>query len=234
VEAPSVPENEINILLVDSVQLRSQLLLGALRRHRQFKVTLCNLDGDSVLQTLKAGLSDVVVMGSDHPEASDSLSLVRRINLSHPEVATVLLTQRTDRNLVVNIFRSGARGIFCYGESHLGELCRCIRRVHEGQIWANAEQLRYLLDELTHVPALRVLDASGDNLLSEREEQVVGLVADGLTNRAVAAELGLSENTIKKYLFRIFEKVGISTRVELVLYAFHHGRTREAEWVPGN
>jgi DNA-binding NarL/FixJ family response regulator len=44
----------------------------------------------------------------------------------------------------------------------------------------------------------------------------------------------LSENTIKKYLFRIFEKVGISTRVELVLYAFHHGRTREAEWVPGN
>lgn len=229
-----MPENEINILLVDSVQLRSQLLLGALRRHRQFKVTLCNLDGDSVLQTLKAGLSHVVVMGSDHPEASDSLSLVRRINLSHPEVATVLLTQRTDRNLVVNIFRSGARGIFCYGESHLGELCRCIRRVHEGQIWANAEQLRYLLDELTHVPALRVLDASGDNLLSEREEQVVGLVADGLTNRAVAAELGLSENTIKKYLFRIFEKVGISTRVELVLYAFHHGRTREAEWVPGN
>lgn len=229
-----MPENQINILLVDSVQLRSQLLLGALRRHRQFKVTLCNLDGDSVLHSLKAGLSDVVVMGSDHAEASDCLSLVRRINLSHPEVATVLLIQRTDRNLVVNTFRSGARGIFCYGESHLGELCRCIRRVHEGQIWANAEQLRYLLDELTHVPALRVLDASGDNLLSEREEQVVGLVADGLTNRAVAAELGLSENTIKKYLFRIFEKVGISTRVELVLYAFHHGRTREAEWVPGN
>jgi DNA-binding NarL/FixJ family response regulator len=229
-----VPENQINILLVDSVQLRSQLLLGALRRHRQFKVTLCNLDGDSVLHSLKAGLSDVVVMGSDQVEASDCLSLVRRINLSHPEVATVLLIQRTDRNLVVNTFRSGARGIFCYGESHLGELCRCIRRVHEGQIWANAEQLRYLLDELTHVPALRVLDASGDNLLSEREEQVVGLVADGLTNRAVAAELGLSENTIKKYLFRIFEKVGISTRVELVLYAFHHGRTREAEWVQGN
>jgi DNA-binding NarL/FixJ family response regulator len=229
-----VPENQINILLVDSVQLRSQLLLGALRRHRQFKVTLCNLDGDSVLHSLKAGLSDVVVMGSDQVEASDCLSLVRRINLSHPEVATVLLIQRTDRNLVVNTFRSGARGIFCYGESHLGELCRCIRRVHEGQIWANAEQLRYLLEELTHVPALRVLDASGDNLLSEREEQVVGLVADGLTNRAVAAELGLSENTIKKYLFRIFEKVGISTRVELVLYAFHHGRTREAEWVQGN
>lgn len=231
-----MPDNDqdINVLLVDSVQLRSQLLLGALRRHRQFKVALCDLDGDSVLRIVKAGLSDVVVMGSDHPEASDSLSIVRRINLSHPKVATVLLIQHTDRNLVVNTFRSGARGIFCYGKSDLGELCRCIRRVYEGQVWANAEQLRYLLDELTHVPALRVLNASGDNLLSEREEQVVGLVADGLTNRAIATELGLSENTIKKYIFRIFEKLGISTRVELVLYAFHHGRAREAEWVLGS
>jgi DNA-binding NarL/FixJ family response regulator len=58
-------------------------------------------------------------------------------------------------------------------------------------------------------------------------------VADGLSNRNVAAELGLSEHTVEKYLFRIFEKLGISNRVELVLYAMHNGADQPAEWIAG-
>ena len=73
-----------------------------------------------------------------------------------------------------------------------------------------------------------MVDASGQHLLTYREEQVVALVADGLTNRDVASELGLSEHTVKKYLFRIFDKLGISNRVELVLYAVHHGLPQTA------
>ena len=61
---------------------------------------------------------------------------------------------------------------------------------------------------------------------------MVALVADGLTNRGVAAELGLSEHTIKKYMLRIFDKVGISSRVELVLYAMSHSENRPSEWMP--
>ena len=76
------------------------------------------------------------------------------------------------------------------------------------------------------------VDSTGRSLLTPREEQVVALVADGLTNRGVACELGLSEHTIKKYLLRIFDKVGISSRVELVLYALSHGEHRPAEWMP--
>ena len=64
--------------------------------------------------------------------------------------------------------------------------------------------------------------------LPRRKAQVVALVADGLTNRDVASELGLSEHTVKKYLFRIFDKLGISNRVELVLYAVHHGLPQTA------
>ena len=78
---------------------------------------------------------------------------------------------------------------------------------------------------------LQVLSACGDKLLTSREEQVVALVADGLSNRNIATELGLSEHTVKKYLFRIFEKLGISNRVELVLYAVHHGSSQQPEWI---
>jgi DNA-binding NarL/FixJ family response regulator len=71
-------------------------------------------------------------------------------------------------------------------------------------------------------------------LLTPREEQVVALVADGLSNREVAQELSLSEHTIKKYLFRIFDKLGISSGVELVLYALSHAATRvKLEWIAG-
>jgi DNA-binding NarL/FixJ family response regulator len=62
---------------------------------------------------------------------------------------------------------------------------------------------------------------------------VVALVAESLSNRDIARELNLSEHTIKKYLFRIFDKLGISSRVELVLYAVNHGAPLQAEWLAG-
>jgi DNA-binding CsgD family transcriptional regulator len=68
-----------------------------------------------------------------------------------------------------------------------------------------------------------VLNTHGSSLLTPRQEQVVALVAEKLGNREIARELNLSEHTIKKYLYRIFEKLGISSRVELVLYAVNNG-----------
>jgi DNA-binding NarL/FixJ family response regulator len=106
-------------------------------------------------------------------------------------------------------------------------------RVADGQIWANTEQLNYILELISEVPSLRVLNSHGDNLLTPREEQVVALVAEGLGNRTIARELNLGEHTVKKYLFRIFEKLGISSRVELVLYAVNNGDPRQAEWLAG-
>ena len=100
-------------------------------------------------------------------------------------------------------------------------------------MWANSEQLQYLIETVTQVPSLRMVNARGSRLLTAREEQVVALVADGLSNREVARELGLSEHTVKKYLFHIFDKLGISSRVELVLYAVSHGGAWQAEWVAG-
>jgi DNA-binding NarL/FixJ family response regulator len=105
--------------------------------------------------------------------------------------------------------------------------------VAAGQIWANAKQLNYVMDALSEVPSLRVLNSRGSRLLTPREEQVVALVAEGLGNRQIASELSLSPHTIKKYLFRIFEKLGVSTRVELVLYAVNNGDPRQAEWLAG-
>ena len=221
------PSKAIAVLVADSNHMQSQLLASALRRRPEFNVSWCESKGGSILGTIVDKPIDVVLMNARH-----GLTVVRNLHLSHPEIAKVLLIENSDRNTVVDAFRAGVRGLFCFSDSPFRLLCKCIQCVHQGQLWASNEQLEYLVETITHVPSLRVVNSNGHKLLTPREEQVVALVADGLSNRDVARELGLSEHTIKKYLFRIFDKVGVSSRVELVLYAVTRGAVRSAEWVP--
>ena len=224
----------IRVLVADSNQTECQLLVGALRQRPEFDVVCCAADIEAIVQAIMAFPAQIAIVNTDRPrDESPDMTLVRRFHLAHPEIPKIVLINSGDREVALNAFRSGARGLFCFAEYPFLLLCKCIQTVHQGQVWANSEQLQYLIEAVAQVPSLRVLNASGLKLLTPREEQVVALVADGLSNREIAQELGLSEHTVKKYLFRIFDKLGISSRVELVLYAFSHGGAREAEWVAG-
>lgn len=224
----------IGVLIADSNRMQAQLLTTALRRHPEFRISTCRMDADSILQAVASRLARVALLTLS-PQAGlpEAIVTLRSFHLSYPQIPKVLLADSCNRELVVSAFRSGARGIFSLTDSNLRLLCKCLLRVAEGQIWANSEQLNYVMDLFSEVPSLRVLNSRGMRLLTPREEQVVALVAEGLANRQIARELNLSEHTIKKYLFRIFEKLGISTRVELVLYALNNGDPRQAEWLAG-
>ena len=224
----------IGVLVADSNQMQCQLLVGALRRRPEFHVSSCGVDMNVILSAIADFPVDVILMNADHPKlAGRDMANVRRLHLAHPHIAKVLVLGQSDHDSVVNAFRSGVKGLFCFADYPFRLLCKCIQSVHQGQVWANSEQLQYLLETVTQVPSLRMVNACGVRLLTPREEQVVALVADGLSNREVARELGLSEHTVKKYLFHIFDKLGISSRVELTLYAMSHGGARQAEWVAG-
>jgi DNA-binding NarL/FixJ family response regulator len=217
----------IAVLVADSNQMHSQLLTSALRRRSEFRVTCCELESNAVLDAVLANEVDVVLMSPQN-----DLSAIRALHLAHPEIAKILLVESSDRNTIVNAFRAGVRGVFCFADFPFRLLCKCIQCVHRGELWISNEQLEYVVETIAQVPSLRVVNSNGFKLLTPREEQVVALVADGLSNRDVAHELGLSQHTVKKYLFRIFDKVGVSSRVELVLYAVTRGASRNAEWVP--
>jgi DNA-binding NarL/FixJ family response regulator len=224
----------VGVLIADSNRMQAQLLTGALRRRPDFRVRHCRMDTVAILEAVTAAVPSVALLCFSAPAGlGDTVMTVRRFHLSHPDIAKVLLVSSCDRELVVSAFRSGVRGIFTITDSNLRHLCKCLVRVAEGQIWASTEQLNYLIDLVSEVPSLRVVNAGGESILTPRQEQVVALVAEGLGNRQIARELNLSEHTVKKYLFRIFEKLGISTRVELVLYAVNNGDPRQAEWVAG-
>lgn len=222
----------IAVLVADSNRMQAQLLTSALRRHSEFRVAHCSLDSTSILQAASSRAPGVVLLSLNAAaNVEETVAILHRFHRSHPHIPKVLLVESVDRELVVSAFRAGVRGIFSLADSNLRLLCKCISRVASGQVWANTEQLNYILELVSEVPSLRVLNAQGSNLLTPREEQVVALVAEGLGNRQIAVELNLSEHTIKKYLFRIFEKLGVSTRVELVLYAVNNGDPRHAEYL---
>lgn len=222
----------IRIVLAENSQLQSQLLTSAFRRRPEFRVSPCPLDLDLIFRQLQSAASDVAVFVPGQRE-EEGFSIIRNVRVAYPAVPVVLLLESYGRDSVINAFRSGVKGIFSFSEAPFRALCKCITCVAGGQVWMNAEQSHHLLDLVCQVPSLRVISDTGRSLLTPREEQVVALVAEGLGNRAVSRELSLSEHTVKKYLFRIFDKLGVSNRVELVLYAVNHSESRSAEWVAG-
>src|SRR5437870_11592134 len=108
------------------------------------------------------------------------------LHVSHPETKVIILCSFPQNDLVVDAFRAGAKGIFCRAEP-FESLCKCIKAVHTGQVWANSTQLRLILGALIDSSPLKVADSNGPSLLARRETEVVGFITDGLTDRDYSA-----------------------------------------------
>jgi DNA-binding NarL/FixJ family response regulator len=227
--AMSLPDvsDVIRILAADNTRMSSQLLATALERDQHFQVLDCPADGQEIISAVMSERPAVVVLSAEvDGNPSKGFDLAREIHGLRPEIRVVMLLDSSERDAVLEAFRVGACGVFSRNES-LKSLAKCICCVSQGQIWANSREIRYLLDALRGALPMRVIDAKGRDLLSRREQQVVRCVAEGLSNREVAQRLGLTEHTVKNYLFRIFDKLGVSKRVEVALYAYHLGGTPE-------
>jgi DNA-binding NarL/FixJ family response regulator len=161
---------------------------------------------------------DVLLISSNLEGEAAGLMLAREASALHARLKVVMLLERSERESVVEAFRAGCKGVFCHAQS-VKELTKCLACIHRGQIWASSQELNFVLEALREPRPLRVINADGLVPLTEREMAVVRCVAEGLTNKDVAAELGLSTHTVKNYLFRIFDKLGVSSRIELIRYA---------------
>lgn len=208
----------IRILLADSSQTQAQLLSSALRRQPGLSVTCCRSELSNCLQALRSIQVDMVLVSDSPTDHIHLIDVLRGLHTSHPQIGLILLLDSYDRSVVVDALRAGARGLFCRTSQPFRALCRCISVVHQGQLWANTEQIGYLIEALKSAPPTRVINARGEGLLTPREDQVVSLVAEGICNREIAQQLGVKEDTVKKSLLRIYDKLGVSNRIELVLY----------------
>jgi DNA-binding NarL/FixJ family response regulator len=210
----------IRVLIANSNQTQSQLLGRALRRQPGMAITSCRSELSACLEALRSSPVDIVLLGDG--ASGQLIETLRGLHTSDPHVGLVLLLDSYDRSLVISALRAGARGLFCRECQPFRALCRCISVVYQGQFWATTEQIGYAVEELTSAPAPRIVNVKGAVLLTPREEQVVSLVSEGIGNRQIAQHLAIKESSVKKYLLRIYDKLGVSNRVELVLYALSH------------
>jgi two-component system, NarL family, nitrate/nitrite response regulator NarL len=216
-------ETSIRVFVAGAKLMECQLLATALQRSRQrIEVVGFAVDAGGILEGLRLNSADIAVVGASLKDGKLSgFDTIRNLRNTFPQLRTIVLLDSAAPAMIVEAFRSGAHGILSRDEP-FELLCKCIHAVFSGQIWANSKQLQVVVDALSkNVPPARIRNARGANLLTQREEGLVHLVAEGRTNRDISRHLNLSEHTVRNYLFRIFNKLGTSNRLELALYAIH-------------
>ena len=208
-------QQRIHILVVDRDRMGSQLLAESLARDSSFEITAL-ASASEVLSAAVTRRSDVTLISFDCDNVPrKGLQVARNLSAHRPGVHTVMLLEANTREAVVASFRCGATGVFCRSEP-LPELHSCIKRVNRGEIWASSSQSQYLLDSIRSTPSCDGVREGKMEMLSKRELEVVQCAAQGQSNRQIADNLQLSEHTVKNYLFRAFEKLGVSSRFQLL------------------
>ena len=211
------------ILVADAVAMSCQLLVDALLRSKRFDAVAATTPEEVVLALDRDRFDVVLISTSFSPEPLDGLRFVSEIRDLYRDVSIVVLLDTVERNLVVEAFRCGAHGVFSRSDSFQA-LCKCILCVQEGQVWASSAELQFVLEALVNPIPIETRALPNSRPLSKREDEIAHMVAEGFSNREISERLDLSEHTIKNYLFRVFEKLGVSTRVELTLYALKRGK----------
>jgi DNA-binding NarL/FixJ family response regulator len=215
-----IGQKPVRLIIADASTMGCELLQTSFRRFpQQFAIAACEVSSDELVRSTARGNADVALINADLQDGRlMGLEALRILHISHPEIRCVIIFDTWRDELILHAFRAGAKGVFCRSEC-FDRLCTCIQSVHNGQVWANSSQLLLLLEAFTNTTPVRVTDAKDMVLLTKRESQVVLWISEGLPNREISLKLGISEHTVSNYLFRIFNKLGVSNRLELALYA---------------
>jgi len=232
VQSPAVPvQNPLRVLAADSTSMSTQLLAEALAREAPFKMIESAPTPASIVTLAMGEKPHVAVISAKLGEKDTAgFEAVREIRTQCPDTRVIMLLDTSERTSVTEAFRTGAHGIFCRTEP-FRSLAKCIHCVHLGQVWASSRELQFILEALAQ-PTFANFPGIGGSLLSAREVDVVRCVAEGLTNRQIAHRLSLTEHTVKNYLFRIFDKLGVSSRVEVLLHVLGKANIHRPTAVP--
>jgi DNA-binding NarL/FixJ family response regulator len=220
-------------VLIVGRRIYTQLLAVALRQGQYFDPVEAGFEEAAAAVSNHRPHVAVIDAASDS-EPSKALDTVRHLRGAlHSHIQVVVLLESNRPQLVLEAIRAGASGVLSRDESP-DVLKRCICSVHRGQVWASSSALRLMLEALRSALPAQLVDFSGKPLLSRREQDVVRGIAEGMTNREIAEHLKLSAHTVKNHVFKIFDRLGVSSRVEVVLYAMSQASQNRRQMAPSD
>lgn len=177
-------------------------------------------DGVEAVERVKELKPDVLLLDLMMPR-KNGLEVLKELSETETGVLPILLTAAIEREETVEALRLGARGVILK-DSATQMLYKCIRAVMNGEIWVGRERMADVMQALRRIEKVPATDTSPASRLTPRELQVIAAILEGASNKDVGKQHGLSEQTVKNHLSNIFDKLGVSNRLEMALYAVHH------------
>ena len=174
-------------------------------------------NGDEAVSLSAERNPDVVLMDLEMP-VLDGIEATKRIRATQPDVAVVVLTSFSDRGRILSALDAGAAG-YLLKDAEPDALARAIEAAARGEAPLDPKAARELLSVRRAAP-------SPTDALSDREREVLELVAQGLPNKLIAQRLGISEKTVKAHLTSVFRQIGVTDRTQAALWAQRHGVSR--------
>jgi len=225
--APSEPR-KIRIVVADDHPIFRDGLCRLLALEPDFEVVAQAQDGRQVLDVLQTHEPDILLLDLRMP-GLDGLATLQRLQTGKHKTRVIVLTASEDKNEFVQAMKLGTSGIVLK-QSATDLLIKSIRKVNAGEIWLDSNTTAAVMRQFAtgaDEPAPAGAPAASGrererSLLSQREREIVALVAQGFKNKEMAEKMFISEQTVKNHLHNIFDKLGVSDRLELALYAIHN------------
>ncbi len=217
-----MPDAPIRVLVVDDHTLVCKGIAALLREIGGFEIIGEAADGHQAVSAAQALNPDVILIEPVLPGLSGA-EAIHQILATRPQARILVLSNLSSEDQLVATVRAGAMGCLLKDAEPL-ELARAIRALHRGEPWLAPALARRILYEISHPGNSRhVAGPKGFEHLTNRESTVLGLVAKGLGNRAIAGRLRVSEATVRTHVSHILGKLHLSNRVQAVLFALREG-----------
>lgn len=211
---------KITVLLADDHPLMREALRNILNKSLDIEIVGEAGDGDKAVELALKLVPDVVIMDIMMPKLN-GLEAMQQIKATHPNVAVLVLTIHGDRDHIFGILNAGAAGYLTktvFGE----EVVHAIRAVAAGGTVLSQEVREQIMKNASRFLSMPVA-RKGTGQLTNREQQILSLIASGLSNKEIADTLELATNTVKHYLVELFSKLGVGSRTEAVISGLQAG-----------
>ncbi len=221
-------KTKIRIVVADDHPIFRDGLCKLLSLEEDFEVVAQASDGRQVLDVLQQLEPDILLLDLKMP-GLDGLATLQRLQAARNKTRVIVLTASDDKNEFVQAMKLGTSGIVLK-QTATELLIKSIRKVHAGEIWLDSHTTAAVIRQFVAAdepaaPATASAPQPRDrerSPLSQREREIVALVAQGFKNKEMAEKMFISEQTVKNHLHNIFDKLGVSDRLELALYAIHN------------
>jgi len=215
------PPSTIDIVISDAHPIFREGLRKLLEAEPGLRIVGEAADGEETVRVVGKLKPKILLLDFSMPEVA-GVETLRELGKLRIQTRTIIVTAAIEKEQVIELLQLGAHGLV-FKNSALQLLLKSIRCVSNGQYWVGRESVSDLVHALRRMMRDRKSEATQDFGISSRERQVITHVVAGYTNKDLARKLGISQQTAKHHLTNIFDKLGVSNRLELVLFAIDHG-----------